>query len=127
MKKELIPREGQKAEYGPRAVKAGNLIYIAEAAMGDDGNCVGPSFEEQADFVFRSMKETLESVGSSMDEILEMTVYLVNIEEDVVKIKPIFDKYVRVFPMIATIGTPRLFPTDPPLLIEATATAIVSD
>ena len=127
MKKELIPREGAKGEYGPRCVKAGNLIYIAEAAMDEDGNCVGPSFEEQADFVFRNMQETLESVGSSMDDMLEMTMYMVNLEQDVIKIKPIFDKYIKSFPMVASIGTSQLFPTDPPLLIEVTATAIVSD
>ena len=127
MKKEYIPREGPKAEFGPRAIKAGDRIYIASAAVDDDGNSVGATFEEQADFVFRDMQETLESLGSSMDDILEMTVYVVDIEQNIVKMGPIFDKYVKIFPMIAAIGTHQLFPFDPPLLIETTATAIVPD
>ncbi len=127
MKKEYIPREGPKSEYGPRAIKAGDRIYIASAAVDDDGNSVGPTIEEQAEFVFRDMQQTLESLGSSMDDILEMTMYLVDIERNVLKIKPIFDKYITVFPMVAAIGTHQLFPFDPPLLIETTVTAIIPD
>ena len=41
--------------------------------------------------------------------------------------KPIFDKYFKIFPMVAAIGTHQLFPFDPPLLFETTATAIVPD
>lgn len=127
MKKEYIPHEGAKAQFGPRAIKAGDRIYIASAAVDDDSNSVGATFEEQADFVFRDMQKTLESLGSSMDDILEMTMYLVDIEQNIVKMKPIFDKYFKIFPMVAAIGTHQLFPFDPPLLFETTATAIVPD
>lgn len=127
MKKEYIQHKGSKSEFGPRAIKAGDRIYIASAAVDDDGNSAGLTFEEQAEFVFGDMQKTLESLGSSMDEILEMTVYLVNIEENVHKMEPIFRKFIKSFPMIASIGTNQLFPFDPPLLIEVTATAIVPD
>ena len=126
MKKEII-RSDSKHKPWPKAVKAGNQIYIAAAAMGDDGKCVGPEFEEQLDYIFSDMKKTLEGLGSSMDDIVEMTIYQVNLARDNEKIGPIWGKYIKKMPMVASIGTNQLLPLDPPLLVEITATAIIPD
>ena len=126
MKKEVIP-SGSRQKPWPRAVKAGNHIYVAAAAFDEEGKSVSAQFEEQLDFIFSDMKKTLEDLGSSMDEIVEMTIYMVDLERDNPKIPKIWAKYIKSMPMVASIGTTQLMPVDPPLLVEVTATAIVSD
>ena len=126
MKKEII-RSGSRSKPWPRAVKAGEHIYLASAAMGDNGKTVSADFEEQLDYVLNEMKETLESLGSSMDSLVQVTIFLVNLERDEPKIAPVWLKYIKSMPMTASIGTNQLLPLDPPLLVEITATAIVPD
>ena len=126
MKKTVIKNDS-RAKVWPRAVKAGDRIYVSAAGMGEDGQAVGPSFEEQFDYVLNDIRQTLESQGSSMDSIVEMTMYFVNMEEDSPKVAPIWMKYIKVMPMVASIGTTGLMPTDPPLLVEVTCSAIIED
>lgn len=126
MKKEVI-RHKSKKKFWPRAVIAGDRIYIAASAINDEGKAVGPGFEEQLDYTFKEIKETLEDLGSSMDNIVEMTMYYVNMERDMEKVGPIWVKYIKSSPMVAGIGTSGLMPMDPPLLIEVTCSAIISD
>ena len=125
MKRENIPG-GYK--HLPRAVKAGNLIFMAAAGIDHDGNVVGPSFEEQLDYIYKEIKETLESVGSSMENIVQMTMYHVD-ARNMGKGGPIRRKYIPddKIPMTAGIGIKELMPIDPPLLIETTLTAIIPD
>ena len=117
MKRENIPG-GYK--HLPRAVKAGNLIFMAAAGIDHDGNVVGPSFEEQLDYIYKEIKETLESVGSSMENIVQMTMYHVD-ARNMGKGGPIRRKYIPddKLPMTAGIGIRELMP------IETTLTAII--
>ena len=62
-----------------------------------------------------------------MDHLVEMTRYMINVERDNEKISPIWGKYIKSMPMVASIGTTQLYPLGPPLLVEITATAIVAD
>ncbi len=130
MKKEVILYPDGTAPW-PRAVKAGNWIFMAVAGTDPDGNVVGPSFEEQLTYCYESMKKTLESLGSSMDNIVQMTMYYVDMERDIDKVSKIWGKYFTVgkYPSVAGIGIKELMPTapQPPLLIEMTLTAIIPD
>lgn len=130
MKKEYISFAGSKSEFGPRGIKAGNFLYTASAAMGDDGKAVSASFEEQAEWIMLDLKETLELAGSSLANILLLTIFVVDIQQNVTKLEAIFHKHfggTDGFPMLATIGTDGLFPADPPLLIEMTCQALIPD
>ena len=83
------------------------------AAGGDhDGKVIGPNYEE--------IKETLKSLGSSMDYIMQMTTYHVD-ERNMGKGGPIRRKYIPddKLPMTAGIGIRELMP------IETTLTAII--
>jgi enamine deaminase RidA (YjgF/YER057c/UK114 family) len=62
-----------------------------------------------------------------MDNIVEMTMYYVDMERDMEKVTPIWRKYISSFPMVAAIGTTGLMPMDPPLLVEITCSAIIPD
>ena len=124
MEKVVIKHES-KAKYWPRAVVVGDRAYFVGAAVGDDGSSVGPSFEAQSDFILGEIQATLESLGSSMDEIIEMTFFYVNMKRDQPKMGPIFSKYFRTMPITCGIGTTELEAMDPPLLIEIKGSALV--
>ena len=127
MKKEVIRYSDNRP--WPRAVKAGNWIFMAVGPIDEEGNVAGPSFEEQLTKIFEKIKETVESLGSSMDNIVEMTLYYVDMARDVGKVGPIREKYIPddKMPAIAGIGIKELYSTDPPLLIEITCSAIIPD
>ena len=129
MKKEVIRNPGSEHPY-PAAVKAGNLIFITIAA----GEAVarikaGPSFEEQFTACFERIKETLESQGSSMGDIMQLNVYFVNLERDAEKAGPIWQKYLPEdkWPVGAWMGIKELMPREPPLLVELGCIAIIPD
>ena len=125
MKKEYI-RYPDSTHPLPRAVKVGNWIYIAVAKP-------GPSFEEQFTATLEDVKATLESLGSSMGDLVQMTVYFVNLQRDYDKIVPIWLKYLPLdkWPMAAWIGVkelvPRESPDEPPLQVEIACSAIIPD
>ena len=71
MKKETFFYEGTAVSW-PRAVKAGNIVYFAVAGVDGLGNVVGPDFEQQLEFMYKQLQETLAELGSSMEEILQI-------------------------------------------------------
>ena len=114
----------------PRAVKAGNMIYFAAAGVDKLGNVAGQEFEQQLEFTLKELKATLESLGSSMPDILHLTWYYVDLSRDLEKAPAIRRKYIPddKVPMMAAIGVTELAPVgDWPLLIEVTGCAIIPD
>ena len=129
MNKEIVfYRDG--AVSWPRAVKAGNMIYFAAAGVDKLGNVAGQEFEQQLEFTLKELKATLESLGSSMQDILHLTWYYVDLSRDLEKAPAIRRKYIPddTVPMMAAIGVTELAPVgDWPLLIEVTGCAIIPD
>lgn len=125
MKKEAIRFTDRDVPY-PRAVTAGNWIFIALASG------AGSTFEEQFSALLAEIKTTLEGLGSSMGNVVQSTVYFTNFERDVDKAHEVYRKY---FPSdnpnaVAWIGVKDLYPAkppQPPLYVEMTLTAIVPD
>ncbi len=106
------------------------MIYFAAAGVDAMGNVPGPGFEEQLEFTLSSLQATLESLGSSMQDILQLTWYYVDLEHDLEKAPDIRRKYIAddEVPMMAAIGIKELAPVGQwPLLIEATGCAIIPD
>ncbi|HEX2987509.1 MAG TPA: RidA family protein [Chloroflexota bacterium] len=89
MKKEIVAIPGVKpVKYLSRAVKFGNLVFVA----GTTGRnlLTGEMPEDaagQTRVLLDNMKMVLESAGASMDSILKMTCYLANLAD-----KPAFDE-----------------------------------
>ncbi len=133
MKKQAIRFTDREVPF-PRAVKAGNWIFMALASgtgQTFEEPIVAPTFEEQFTHLLEEIKTTLESLGSSMGNVVKSTVYFTNLERDVEKAGEVWDKY---FPSdnpnaVAWIGIKDLYPTkpQPPLLVEMTLTAIIPD
>ena len=125
MKKEIIRFTDTEVAF-PRAVKAGSWIFIGLA------DTVGTTFEEQFTSVLEGVKTTLESLGSSMGNIVQSTVYFTNFERDVDKAHEVWRKYLPSDNpnAVAWIGVKDLYPMkppQPPLHVEMTLTAIIPD
>ena len=120
MKKQTIPNPGSTHPY-PKAVKAGNWVFVTIASG------VGPSFEEQFTDIFERTKTTLESLGTSIGNIVQLNVFFVNLERDFDKAGEIWVKYLSLenWPVGAWVGIKELVPSDPPHVVEMCCTAII--
>lgn len=120
----------------PHARKIGNLLFLSgigprEAQTGNipglkldkNGNFENFDFEAQCHSVFRNVKAVLEASGSSWDRLVDVTVFLTDMQRD-------FDTYNRVYaeyfkdnqPCRTTVGITCL-PT--PIAIELKCIAII--
>jgi 2-aminomuconate deaminase len=96
----------------PHARKIGNLLFLSGVGprkkgskeipgvtMDDDKNIVAYDIETQCHSVFQNVKWILEESGSRWENLVDVTVYLTNMNRDF----PIFNKiYAMYFPDKAT-------------------------
>src|SRR5205814_4088209 len=63
-----------------RGYRVGNLVFISgQASINDDGEIVGAGdFDAQAEQVFSNVRCTLEAAGSSMEKIIKVNIYLID-------------------------------------------------
>lgn len=120
----------------PHARKVGNLLFLSgigprEAQSGNipglksdkNGNFITFDFEAQCHSVFQNVKAVLEASGSSWDKLIDVTVFLTDMQRD-------FDTYNRIYaeyfkdnqPCRTTVGISSL-PT--PIAIELKCIAII--
>ncbi len=77
--KRVIYRNGKKPEKTPLfngTVAYGNLIFIAGVGYHEEGD-----IKVHTEHVLQSIKEQLESVGSSMEKVLKCNVYLNDLKD----------------------------------------------
>ena len=102
-------------------VKAGNFLFLA---MGAQGNTV----EEAAEGFWPAVKEKLEKAGTSTGNIVQMTNFLVNMD-DAAKVGAVRAKFLPQDRNYASVGVEisRLYKMDPPLQFEMQIVAIIPD
>jgi enamine deaminase RidA (YjgF/YER057c/UK114 family) len=109
-----------------RAMRVGNLIYIAGTApIGPDGKTVGAGDPAaQARRCFDIVKEALGKLGSGLEDVVRTRMYLTRIEdwEIVGKVHGEYFKDVR--PTATLVQVVKLI--DPEWLIEVEADAVVA-
>lgn len=103
----------------------GDTVYVAgQVAFGHDGEIVGgDDMEAQAEQVFANIRDVLALAGASLDDVMKVTVFMVDVSK--------YDAYARArtraFPRHRPAST--LIPVDklikPGLLLEVEAYAIV--
>jgi reactive intermediate/imine deaminase len=61
-----------------QAIRAGDLVYVSgQAGVGDDGAIVGKGdFDAQADQAFRNLDRALKAGGSSLAQVIKVTIFL---------------------------------------------------
>lgn len=107
-----------------KACVYGNLIFLAGEDSKDlatqkvQGNTVG----EQAEYLFRNMKTTLESLGSSLTHVIKTTVYLKD-PRDRANYQEARAKYMSQTPPSTLIMGVQL--AEPEMLIEIDAIAVI--
>jgi 2-aminomuconate deaminase len=87
----------------PHARKVGNLLFLSGVGprkpgtnvipgvmMDGQGNAVGHDIEAQCHSVFENVRIILEESGSSWDNLVDITVFLTNIQRD-------FDTYNQIY------------------------------
>lgn len=120
----------------PHARKSGNLLFLSgigprEAGtnkipgveLDKNGNFISFDFEAQVHSVFKNVKTVLEESGSSWDKLIDVTVYLVNMQRDFQTYNRIWAEYFKTnAPCRTTVGITAL-PT--PIAIELKCVAVI--
>jgi 2-iminobutanoate/2-iminopropanoate deaminase len=105
--------------------RVGNLVIVSgQAAIDDAGRIVGPDdFDSQAEQVFANLKRVLEAAGSSLGQVVKVTIYLTDMS-NFHKIVDLRGRYfTRPWPADTIVGVTAL--ALPELKIEIEATALV--
>lgn len=83
MKRSVISTDKAPAAVGPysQAVRIGDLLYTAGQIPLDpaDGTMVDGDIEVQTDQVLSNLKNLLEAAGSSLDNVVKMTVFMTDL------------------------------------------------
>lgn len=113
----------------PHARRVGNLLFLSGVGPRERGTNVIPGvnphdIEKQCHSVFRNVRTILEEAGSSWENLVDVTVYLTNMERDFATYNRIWAEYFRDVanpPCRTTLGITAL-PT--PIAIELKCVAL---
>lgn len=101
-----------------RAIKVDNLIFLS----GLTGN--GSDTETQSRNIFEKIKTTLQHAGSSMENVINATVYLADLDDKLKKFNPIWSEYFPENPPTRTCIQVGLTPNKK---VEITVVAKISE
>lgn len=109
-----------------KACVCGNLIFLAGEDCKDPRTqkVRGSTVAEQADYLFQNMKATLESLGSSLDNVVSLTTYVTD-PRGADGFREARRKYLPHSPPSALIMGIQL--AEPEMLIEIQAIAIIPE
>jgi len=120
----------------PHARRVGNLLFLSGIGPRDpetdgvpglvrsqSGNYTEFDFEAQVHSVFRNVRAVLEASGARWEDLVDVTVFLVNMERDFHRFNQLYAGYFQDNqPCRTTVGIDRL-PT--PIAIELKCIAVV--
>ncbi|MBF25004.1 MAG: 2-aminomuconate deaminase [Flavobacteriales bacterium] len=120
----------------PHAKKVGNLLFLSGVGprkkneksipgvtLSQDGKIINYDIEKQCISVFENIKLILNDAGSSWDNIVDVTVFLTNMEDDFDKYNVLYRKYFSTpFPTRTTVEV-NCLPT--PIAIELKVIATI--
>jgi reactive intermediate/imine deaminase len=65
-----------------QAVKSNGLLFISgQVAVDKNGNLVGQDIATQTDQVMRNIKATLQAAGCTFNDVIKISIFLVNLED----------------------------------------------
>ena len=124
MTKEIISTENAPQAIGPysQAVKAGNLMFVSGQIPLDPktGDLVSESIEDQAKQVLDNVKSICEAAGSSLDDIVKISIFLTDLSNFAVVNDVMKEYFSEPYPARATIEVSGL-----PLGVNVEIEAIV--
>ncbi|PTX42381.1 enamine deaminase RidA (YjgF/YER057c/UK114 family) [Christiangramia gaetbulicola] len=121
--KKQIERSGAFQDYIAEAVKAGNNIYISgQVSLDDEGNLIGENdMKAQVDRAYHNIAELLEKFNLSMDNIVDETWFVTNVQHTMENIDELFEvrhKHYGKFPEVANTLVEVKSLVMPELMIE---------
>ena len=115
IEKELF-RAGPYSDYFSQGVRVGNILTLA-GQLGDaeDGN-IPESIKEQMENCYRNITTTLEEFGASLDNVIDETWFVTDMQECMNNVDEIFTARERIYgckPAVSQtlVGTPALVST----------------
>ena len=118
-----LPNAAAPLSHYTDAVRFGNLLFISGiVALDTENNVISPGdVAGQAEFIFATIGRILEQAGGGFQNILRVTVYLLDVS-DRTRINPVRQKFFgATMPASTLIGVKEL--ALPGLLIEVEAVA----
>jgi 2-aminomuconate deaminase len=120
----------------PHARKVGNLLFLSGigsrnpsdnsipgCVVDAEGNIMHNDIEAECQSVFANVKAVLESAGSSWDKIVDVTVFLINMERDFDLYNNIYNEYFKDVQACRTTVEVKSLPT--PIAIELKVIATI--
>ena len=126
MAKDIIaPENVHQARSYSHAIKVGNTIYVSgQIGLDLEGNFVDGDCAAQVNQAFENMKRVLEVAGATMQDVVKLNYYFINIAEDLYKIGDAYRQYFgRHYPTATVVQVGSL--AYPGLLLEVEAIAVV--
>ncbi len=121
----------------PHAIKAGNLLFLSGIGprskdgsgipglrLDSNGNFLEFDFETQVHSVFQNVKSVLEASGAQWSDLVDVTVFLVNMKRDFQTFNRIYAEYFRDHQPCRTTVEINSLPT--PIAIELKCIAYIS-
>ncbi|WP_208644930.1 RidA family protein [Mucilaginibacter kameinonensis] len=102
------------------------IIMSGQVAIDAEGNTVGKgNFEQQAEFIFSSIKKIVEKAGGSINNVIKLNNYLTDIS-NLTLFKNVRDRYVNTSqpPASTTVEISRFIRED--LLLEIEVIAMIN-
>ena len=90
-------RKGPYADFFAQAVKTGNILTLA-GQLGDsaDGN-VPTDIKDQMENCYRNIKEILKEFNASLDNLIDETWFVTDIDECMGNVSDIFDSREKIY------------------------------
>ena len=108
----------------PHARKVGNLLFLSGIGPRDPKeNTIPDSFEKECHAVFANVKAVLEASGSSWDKMVDVTVFLTNMQKDFEVYNKIYGEYFINVQACRTTVEVKSLPT--PIAIELKVIATI--
>ncbi len=122
----------------PHARRVGNLLFLSGVGpripetdktpgteLSASGNYLSFDFEQQCHQVFKNVKTILEASGSKWEDLVDVTVFLTNMQRDFHTYNRVYAEYFKdVQPCRTTLGITSL-PTQ--ICIELKCIAVIND
>ncbi|MBT06748.1 MAG: enamine deaminase RidA [Rhodospirillaceae bacterium] len=106
--------------------QVGDLLFLSgHVPIDSEGNPVRGDFDEQAELTFKNLEKTLLQAGSSLEQVIKLTIYVTNIRVQRTKIMELRRKWFKPpYPADTLVEVSAL--GDPSRLLEIDAIALVS-
>ena len=120
-----IPEQAESGALSSDAVISNGHVFTTVIPLNEAGELAGSTIEEQTKAAIDELSRVLVAAGSSLSEILHLTIYLTDIQGDRAGFNAVYSRYfVDRLPVRCAVGVAAL--ARPGMLVELTAVAAVA-